>query len=225
MGTKQLNNQELGFNAAQLSDVLFGIYKNMISKDRERDFKDQIVGCDKNSGDNKGQWGYIANPNIESIKDFMISKNLTSIADLGCGNGMLLFILSLYRYIGNPSRFTKPFINTFKGFEIEKELIEDGRKMFRLGDLVQKDILTLTKKDIEGIELIYFWEPLHERTLAKKFVKNLAKIVSEDQYIYCVPSGSIVDYLRQNFNEIEEQNTYRGGVIFKGKKENEIKLT
>ena len=143
----------------------------------------------KNAGKNKGQYGfYFTQPHIIlDVYDIMKLTNKIKFIDLGCGIGLMQNALK--DYFG---------IHFADGYEIEPSLIQFAKEYLNETHITQKDILTLTAKDIKNYNAIYFWEPLYDDVLCKAFVKNLEKIVNKDQIIIYNSAGKIRDHFEKS---------------------------
>lgn len=150
-----------------------------------------------------GQYKYYNNINVLSLIKFLELNNIKSFLDLGCGAGILFKILNYYN---NNLKL--------KGYEIEDNLIEICNKLNYYGSAVKKDILKLSIDDIKDYQVLYFWEPLYNTDLAKKFVTNLAKIIQPNQIIVYYQSGSIGNYLEKN-KKIEQLGIFYNYKIYK----------
>lgn len=166
-------------------DILIDFYKKLYQKyDKNGHYiNDQIHYNPKREGKNKGQWGYYINYAIGELLYTLDALKAKSILDLGSGSGILLYYI--YKY-------SIPRIDIM-GYEIEQRLITIANKIIP-NKTKKKNILTLRKSDIEKYDVIYFWEPLADRELAKKFVDNLTKIINKNQTIIYYPSGSILEH-------------------------------
>lgn len=133
----------------------------------------------------KGQFGYYHNTRCAELYFFMKKHKKKRICDLGSGAGVLLQTIK-----------TINWNIIVKGFEIEKSLVEYSNTYNNFRTL-EKDILTLTKEDLKDQEIIYFWEPLYEDGLAKKFAENLGKVLTKGQLIVYYQSGRIGDHLKK----------------------------
>lgn len=123
------------------------------------------------TGKNKGQYGYYVSKYCGCLAVLMKRLQLTSLLDLGSGPGLIL----------NPIKRNIPNSKCV-GYEIENDLVNIGNCISRL-PILKKDILKITQEDIKDFQVIYFWEPLRDQQLAKRFVKNLSKIVVPNQVI------------------------------------------
>ena len=171
---------------SQLYKKLRNVYKNDI------DYQPKTIGK------NKGQYGYYISEYCGSLVILMKRLKLKSLLDLGSGPGLIL----------NPIKRNVPHSRCV-GYEIEEELVNIGNSISYL-PILRKDILKITKEDIKDFQVIYFWEPLKDEVLAKKFVENLSKIVIPNQIICYKPAGFIYNFLRQNskFTEIKDLHSY-----------------
>lgn len=163
-----------------LADYMFELYRKITIP-----ILPTIVGTGKNSGDNKGQWGYIQSRGIGELIFLLNKLKIDSIIDLGSGAGILLSIIKAFN----------PTIKT-RGFEIEEELVNHSRISYG-SPIYQKDILKITASDIRDHKALYFYEPLCDRDLCQKFVENLEQIVT-DQYLIYKPAGAIAEFLHKS---------------------------
>ena len=158
-----------------------------------------------------GQYKYYNNTYVLNLIKFIKLNNIKSFLDLGCGAGILLKILHIFNYELK-----------LKGYEIEDNLIEICNRLNYTKPAVKRDILKLTIDDIKDYQVLYFWEPLYDRKLAKKFVTNLAKILQPNQIIVYYQSGSIGDFLIQS-KKIEYMGNFYNYKIFRLKQTKTIK--
>ena len=181
-------------------------YLDNISLELDRLYK--ILQPSKNEDNNSyivknGQYKYYNNSYVLNLIKFLEINNINSFLDLGCGAGILLRMVNLYN------------INLkLKGYEIEDNLISICNKLNYKEPAIKKDILKLKVDDIKDYQVLYFWEPLYNKDLAKKFVTNLAKIIQPNQIIVYYQSGSISDYLIQN-KKIEFLGNFYNYKIFR----------
>lgn len=129
---------------------------------------------------NKGQFGYYCNESPGTLYTLMQRLDKTRLLDLGSGLGLVLYVIDK---ISNHSI-------KVTGYEIEDLLIKIGNSLFlrTFGESIKihkKDILKLTKKDLEDHEVIYFWEPFASEELQNLFAKNLINNMYPGQIIAC----------------------------------------
>lgn len=183
-------------NRVNKSSILAGrVFRSTVNKEL---YNNGIVGGTKHSGNNKGQFGFYHTDYAGQILTILNRLGLSSICDLGSGPGILLSCLSSF---GTELRI--------KGYEIEKEFVDMAQKLFYGNDIVEcKDILSLQAVDVRNYSAIYFWEPLYDSKLAKRFIDNLNIILKKGQYIIYQPSGAIGQYLTkcERFQWVENPN-------------------
>lgn len=169
------------YKQAVNSTIVFltNLYQSLTRKPGHE--SDNVNYCRKENG----EWGYYISHNPFAIIYYMQQNNLKSIVDLGSGAGILLQILRGYGF-------------SIKGFEIEDSLIKVATKLLGKNITHKKDILTLTEEDVKDSEVLYFWEPVAEDELAKKFVENLVNILSPTQTVLYYSSGAIARYLESS---------------------------
>lgn len=146
----------------------------------------KLLNNPKQSKSEKEAYGYYCTSN-EYLITIIKALKIGSIIDLGCGINILLNELKYFLY------YLK-----IKGFENEKSLINISKKIYNTNSeniIEKKDIISLTKSDITGYDVLYFWEPLIDRISCEKFVKNLIKQMNVGQIIIYQCSGYIRDFL------------------------------
>lgn len=147
-----------------------------------------------------GEFGYYCNTNIIPVIKYIETNDIKSVLDLGSGCGIFLKVLKQYTNI------------EIMGYEIDNILVNLANK-FHVPTL-KKNIITLKKSDIEKYQLIYFWEPLADDELAKKFANNLVKILSKDQIIIYKCAASIGKYLEQT-KKLDSVDIIEGYTLYK----------
>jgi hypothetical protein len=195
--------EDLKFDLTYLSDALFTNYANDFVKrhPKRKELIQHVKGDHRPKNiprcKNQGQYGYWNNRSVDTVAELALKYELSSILDLGSGPGIMLFLL---KFIDN--NVGKRLFKKLKGYEIEPLFVKDGNNLFfsrygEPGDVIEKkDILKITTRDLIGYEIVYFWEPLHERELAEKFVSNLSRSMIEGQYIFYYQSGFIGEFLK-----------------------------
>lgn len=148
----------------------------------KKEFKG-IVHESKRKGDNRGQYGYFASDSAGPLYCLIKRMRKNSFCDLGCGPGVLGSAIHAYDYD----------IKVL-GYEIEPSMTKYCHLALQ-GNAATKNILHLEKGDIAEWDVLYFWEPLKEESLAEELVKNLEKIVREGHIIIYKCSGMIGKYL------------------------------
>ena len=137
--------------------------------------------------------------NLYTICILLGRLGVNKVADLGSGPGLALHVfrehLSLFKSI-------------YTGFEIDKRFVPFGKA---LGiDIQVKDITKLKVEDISKFEALYMYEPLIEEKLIEKFVKNLDKIMRNDQVIILASAGRMICHFQKYFEiaQIDGTNIY-----------------
>jgi hypothetical protein len=146
----------------------------------------KLLNARKQLKSEKRAYGYYCTSNAYLITIIKALK-IGSIIDLGCGINILLNELKYFLY------YLK-----IKGFENEKSLINISKKIYNTNSeniIEKKDIISLTKSDVTGYDVLYFWEPLIDRISCEKFVNNLLKKMTVGQIIIYQCSGNIRDFL------------------------------
>lgn len=166
---------------------------NSFAKTIERSFwqafegkRQGIVTCVKQEGKNKGQYGYYHNEMVGELYFLLKRLKINTICDLGSGAGILLG--SMVNYDHNLR---------VKGIEIEESLAKYANRVFHFTTEI-RDIFTLTTDDIKDYQAIYFWEPIQDYELCKKFVLHLEKILCKHHIIIYRPAGAIHQFLDQS---------------------------
>lgn len=136
--------------------------------EREKKHKYKENPLYRNKGN--GQWGYYVNEDFGDVVNYMNEHNLTSLVDLGAGEGHIVELLNDMGY-------------NAKGYEIEEELIDKYHENFSRNNVFQKDVMDITKEDIEDFQVIYMYQPFSDRTLLKKFLHRLINEMNVDQTI------------------------------------------
>lgn len=159
--------------------------------------KSKVVRNVKREGENKGQYGYYISSWAGQLMILCQRLKITNVVDLGCGAHILGTVLNQLgnKYVCRGGALTE--IN-MDGYEIEDELIEDAKRYTYYNRVQKRDILKLTTADLEKYQAVYFWEPLANPKLAKKFVDNLEKVIPKGKYIFYVCDGAIGTYLDQS---------------------------
>lgn len=103
-----------------------------------------------------------------------------SFLEVGCGIGRNLQILQA------TDRFT---FDKICGFDLVKEYIEAGQKVFKLGgDLFVQDALTF---DYGGFDVIYFYRPFSDDALERQFEDRLVDTMKRGAYIVASLDASL----------------------------------
>lgn len=165
--------------------------------------KDRLIHY-KPKGKDNSEYGYYINQDFSRLAEILQVYKVKHLVDLGSGSGILLYVLSRYLY------YTK-----FTGYEIEETLINFSNLYLKSRRITtyKKDLLKLTKKDLENFDCLYFWEPIYNKDLAKVFVNRLVTSMYPGQLIIYKCSGSILTHLIDSkaFSKISEN----GYEIFK----------
>lgn len=195
--TKEERNIEVRIN--NIMYILESVYRIHMEKEG-----DKIHYRVKEEGKNKGQYGYyISNyPGclltlINEIKKLR-GTDFINILDLGSGAGLLMKIISSW---------DRGIVT--KGYEIEDSLVRYAN-YHGMCNTIKKDILTLTTTDLEKQDILYFWEPLSERKLAKQFVDNLAKVAHKACGIFIMLAviGLIMTYCFRYIEDVTKGYTF-----------------
>ena len=103
-----------------------------------------------------------------------------SFLEVGCGIGRNVHILRA------TDRFT---LDKICGFDLVKEYIEAGQKVFNLGDdLFVQDALTF---DYGGFDVIYFYRPFSDDELERQFEDRLVDTMKRGAYIVASLDASL----------------------------------
>lgn len=149
---------------------------------RKNTIFDGIVRNRKGGKENNDEFGFYHNeciyPLIQIVKHFGIS----SIADLGSGPGIIMDAL-------------RTFNSSISVMNYENESVMV--RTFMHNTIIKKDITILTWEDIAAKQALYFYEPLVNLDLCKKFADNLAAIIpkNEDKLLIYRPSGQMGAYI------------------------------
>lgn len=203
MATKRFNIRLPDNDAQQRMDILdyqssilTSMYEKLCTSSELSSLNYRV----KQVGPNKGQFGYYVSDKSGSLHYLLTELKSNSLLDLGSGAGILLFLLQRQGNI------------RVRGYEIESSLIEIANKLLP-GFTIQKDILTLKVEDIQNFDTLYFWEPLADKELAKKFIDNLLSILLPKQVIIYKPSGYIRQCLEKSKKLVSIQ--FRGLILYK----------
>ena len=100
-------------------------------------------------------WEYSINHDFNEVLQWMEANNKSSILDLGAGIGDVLLQ-------------AKSAGLKVKGYENDSSLLSEKV----VDEIEEKDILKLYKKDLEGYEVIYCWEPFKNPVFTKGFLER-----------------------------------------------------
>jgi SAM-dependent methyltransferase len=185
---------------------------------KERGPKNRVKYSIKDSGENKGQYGYyIGQHHLSRIYLFMKKNRLKTFIDLGCGAGHIVIALRNLGILAD-------------GLEIEKDLVNEAHELMGAGNrsnrkiIRQQDILKLTRNNVrvyististdffhmskhkskrdhdiyKVADVVYFWEPFRDIELSRKFVNRLEKVLVSGQIIIAGHCGSSGDHFRNS---------------------------
>lgn len=181
-----------------INNAMYNVYRATLNWEQFGD----IVSTTKSKGVNKGQYGYYGWVSPGSVYLSMLKYRCKSLLDLGSGAGILMAAI----------KSVAPYEWKLAGYEIEQKLINQAKKICPWGKHLNKDILTLTTKDIEKYDMIYFWEPFVDSQLSKRFVENLSAIIPPGKYIHYVSAGNIGTHLRTCKNIVELRDGEMSGM-------------
>ena len=132
---------------------------------------------------------------IPHIYEWMLRLNCKSFLDLGCGMNLLSNMLKqINEYFSNSEI-------KFSGIEKNAKLIEYSKTFF--GDCIgvkEGDLLKITKEDVAHADVLYMYEPIFNKKLAKKFVNRLVRMINYDQTIILNSTGNIKGFLNKHPN-------------------------
>ena len=137
--------------------------------------------------------------NLYTICILLGKLGINKVADLGSGPGLTLSVFREYLPL---------FKSLYTGFELDRRFVPFGKA---LGiDIQVKDITKLKVEDISQFEALYMYEPLRDEKLIEKFVKNLDKIMRDDQVIILASAGKMICHFNKYFKsaQIEGTNIY-----------------
>lgn len=155
--------------------------------------KEYKIGISKQNG----EWGFIPTRNIVELASIMLDLKLDSkeikFVDLGSGPGTLLLCLSIFfdkmHFVGYDNESL--FVDNIGFLDYPYNVKLDNVK------LEKKDLLRLTKIDIESADVFYMYEPFSNGKKAKDFVDNLVPLLKSGQIIIYNHAGNIGEFLSE----------------------------
>jgi SAM-dependent methyltransferase len=160
------------------------------------DIKDvcyNLVDCDNSYG------YYISNNTLPKVYELLKRLKCKSFIDLGCGMNLTTnMLLQTENYFNSKSPIR------FSGIERDKKLISYSKLFFYTDiPILEADLLNITAKDIQHADILYMYEPIHDRQMVKSFVDNLVNIMNFNQTILLKPAGEI-EYALRGRSDIKE---------------------
>lgn len=131
-------------------------------------------------------WNYIISNRWADVYILVHELGVNTFLDLGSGLGVGMFVC---RGIGKTLGHREIQWN---GIERYQELV-DAAERSQIHTRC-KDILDLTKKDIEKYDCIHMYEPATERDSAEKMVNHVVSILSPHQTILMVSTGNMAHF-------------------------------
>jgi SAM-dependent methyltransferase len=174
--------------------------KNKINTDGDKNFKSRSYWESrylKNGNSGAGSYNHFAKFKAEVINNFVFKKNVTSVIELGCGDGNQLKLSKYKHYLG--------FDVSPKSLEICKELFADDKtKEFRLMDSYTTEVRQLSL----SLDVIYH---LVEDDVFHGYMKTL--FTAAERYVIIYSSNtddqyptSAVHVRHRNFSDWIEVN-------------------
>ena len=150
--------------------------------------------CNKPVGDNEEMFGYYLTRCVDRVYFCLQMLGAKSMVDLGCGMGIMIRILQ--EYGGSDIKYG--------GIELNQALCKVCRQMTLYDTKIKnKNLLDLTKDDVEKYDTLYMWEPIKDRKMGLQFVNNLVPLLHPNQTIILNSAGHIIEHLRKH-EEIKE---------------------
>jgi SAM-dependent methyltransferase len=152
--------------------------------------------------DHKSYGYYLSNNTLPKVYELLKRLKCKSFIDLGCGMNLttnMLLQTELYFNSKSPIKFS--------GIERDKKLIEFSHLFFSFDSddipVVEADLLNITEKHIQHADVLYMYEPIHDRQMVRLFVDNLVNIMNFNQTILLKPAGEI-EYVLRGRSDIKE---------------------
>ncbi len=105
----------------------------------------------------------------------MVGVKKARFLDLGCGLGIVGHVV-----------WTEKGVKAY-GYDINQDYVNIANYLGNFAHV--KDITTLRAEDVKFANIIYFWDPILDRELSAKFIKNLIPLMKRGQIIIHNASG------------------------------------
>lgn len=160
--------------------------------DRTTNLLRQVYQCKHTNSDalcyqrknEEKEFGYYISYSFGLLYILMMRLKIYSLFDIGSGPGLGLKAIDWYH-----DKKSQPCRITLKGCDNELSFYAQGNNLSL--NIVLKDMTILTKEDIKNYKILYFYEPLIDRTLCNAFAENLSKIVNKKQIIVYYSAGAM----------------------------------
>ena len=195
----------LGYRLSEHNPELKKIWYNTKS-----DTSDCSIEAIKKRYETDKEFGYWASESAAGSLTVLLNRlSIKKICDLGCGAA---FVLKAMEAVDN-------FDIEYFGYDNEPELIKlaNGGSLWEEERFMLKDITILERGHLPNDGLIYFWEPIKEDNLCKKFIDNLADIMYPNQLVAFLVSAYSSKHMKQNANMELITESFHGMKIYRKK--------
>lgn len=159
---------------------------------------------------NNISYGYYPNTYICTLIEILDYYNIKSLFDLGCGMGLLLKVINIFRKNIN-----------LGGVDINNTCIDLITRLIFSDSFRKCDIFNLTNHEIKDYECLYFWDPFCKIEEIRRFIKFFSSLKLKGKYII-IRQFHISVQIQEGIHDGSIENldylgTYSMYMILKGK--------